>query len=165
MDSGTLFLYFVILLFLVYKLYYSLTRYLQKGVLTLDIVRPDTKDTNLPVMVYFHGGNNQASNSRLWIGEKFAQDAKAVYVSVAYRLGGMGFNNLPAMVEKMGTGNLGFMDQAEALSWIKKNIKGFGGDAKNVTVSGFSAGGRDVMAMLISPVFKNKFQWSIHVYW
>lgn len=47
------------------------------------------------------------------------------------------------------------------LDWVRENIKEFGGDAKNITVSGFSASGRDVMAMLISPVFKNKFDKAI----
>lgn len=132
----------------------------QEGVLTLDIVRPDTNEKNLPVMVYFHGGNNQTSNSHLMEGNKLAQEGNIVYVSVQYRLGLLGFNNLPAVAEgndKEKSGNFGFIDQAAALDWVKANIKDFGGDAKNITVSGFSAGGRDVMAMLISPVFKGKF--------
>ena len=132
----------------------------QEGVLTLDIVRPDTHEKNLPVMVYFHGGNNQTSNSHLMEGNKLAQEGNMVYVSVQYRLGLLGFNNLPALADgndKEKSGNFGFIDQAAALDWVKDNIKSFGGDAKNITVSGFSAGGRDVMAMLISPVFKGKF--------
>lgn len=132
----------------------------EEGVLTLDIVRPDTNEKNLPVMVYIHGGNNQASNSHLMEGNKLAQEANIVYVSVQYRLGLMGFNNLPAIADgnsKEKSGNFGFVDQATALDWVKDNIKAFGGNPKNVTVSGFSAGGRDVMAMLISPVFKDKF--------
>lgn len=87
-----------------------------------------------------------------------------VYVSVQYRLGLFGFNNLPALADgnkKEQSGNFGFLDQAAALDWVRENIKEFGGDAKNITVSGFSAGGRDVMAMLISPVFKNKFDKAI----
>ena len=40
----------------------------QEGMLTLDIVRPDTQEKNLPVLVYIHGGNNQASNSHLTEG-------------------------------------------------------------------------------------------------
>lgn len=132
----------------------------EEGVLTLDIVRPDTSEKNLPVMVYFHGGNNQASNSHLMEGNKLAQKGNMVYVSVQYRLGLLGFNNLPALADgndKEKSGNFGFIDQASALDWVHENIKSFGGDAKNITVSGFSAGGRDVMAMLISPVFKDKF--------
>ena len=136
----------------------------QEGVLTLDIYRPDTKEENLPVLVFIHGGNNQTSNSRLWMGDKFAKEANAVYVSVQYRLGLLGFNNLPALANGNAlndSGNYGLIDQAAALDWIKANIGRFGGDAGNITVSGFSAGGRDVMAMLISPLFKDKFDKAI----
>lgn len=136
----------------------------QEGVLTLDVYRPDTGEKNLPVLVFIHGGNNQTSNSRLWMGEKFAKEANAVYVSVQYRLGLLGFNNLPALANSNAlndSGNYGLIDQAYALEWIKKNIDKFGGDANNITISGFSAGGRDVMAMLISPLFKDKFDKAI----
>ena len=136
----------------------------QEGVLTLDVYRPDSVEKNLPVLVFIHGGNNQTSNSRLWMGEKFAKEANAVYVSVQYRLGLLGFNNLPALANSNAlndSGNYGLIDQAYALEWIKKNIDKFGGDANNITVSGFSAGGRDVMAMLISPLFKDKFDKAI----
>lgn len=136
----------------------------KEGILTLDIYRPDTKERNLPVIVFVHGGNNQTSNSRLWIGDKFAAEANAVYVSVQYRLGVLGFNNLSALHsgDKLAdSGNYGLLDQAFALDWIKRNIAGFGGNPHNITVSGFSAGGRDVMAMLISPVFKDKFNKAI----
>ena len=136
----------------------------QEGVLTLDVYRPDSVEKNLPVLVFIHGGNNQTSNSRLWMGEKFAKEANAVYVSVQYRLGLLGFNNLPALANGNAlndSGNYGLIDQAYALKWIKKNIDKFGGDANNITVSGFSAGGRDVMAMLISPLFKDKFDKAI----
>lgn len=136
----------------------------QEGVLTLDVYRPDNAEKNLPVLVFIHGGNNQTSNSRLWMGEKFAKEANAVYVSVQYRLGLLGFNNLPALANGNAlkdSGNYGLIDQAYALEWIKKNIDKFGGDANNITVSGFSAGGRDVMAMLISPLFKDKFNKAI----
>ena len=116
----------------------------QEGVLTLDVYRPDSVEKNLPVLVFIHGGNNQTSNSRLWMGEKFAKEANAVYVSVQYRLGLLGFNNLPALqtVTRVNdSGNYGLIDQAYALEWIKKNIDKFGGDANNITVSGFSAAG------------------------
>ena len=35
----------------------------QEGMLTLDIVRPDTQEKNLPVLVYIHGGNNQPATA------------------------------------------------------------------------------------------------------
>ncbi len=136
----------------------------EEGILTLDIYRPDTEERDLPVLVFSHGGNNQYSSSRMWIGDKFAGEADAVYVSAQYRLGVLGFNNLPALGQ--GTpyeksGNYGLLDQAAALDLVKKTIKNFGGDPQNITVSGFSAGGRDVMAMLISPLFRGKFDKAI----
>ncbi len=82
----------------------------KEGVLTLDIVRPDTDDKDLPVMVFIHGGNNQTSNSHLWEGNQFAQQANVVYVSVQYRLGLLGFINLPALQRGNGyeeSGNYG----------------------------------------------------------
>ena len=132
----------------------------EEGVLTLDIVRPDTEEKKLPVLVFLHGGNNQTSNSQLLKGNMLAKETNAVYVSIQYRLGVLGFNNLPALqqgnkLEK--SGNYGLLDQAAALDWVKKNIKHFGGDPDNITVSGFSAGGRDVLAMLIASNFKDKF--------
>ncbi|MDO4179236.1 MAG: carboxylesterase family protein [Phascolarctobacterium sp.] len=136
----------------------------EEGALVLDITRPNTDAKNLPVLVFIHGGNNQTSNSRLWMGQKFAEEANVVYVSIQYRLGVFGWNNLPAIAQGNKweeSGNLGFADQYMALSWVRDNIKAFGGNPDNVTVSGFSAGGRDVMAMLISPEFKGKFQKAI----
>lgn len=136
----------------------------EENVLTLDIYRPDTDEKNLPVLVFYHGGNNQTSSSRMLMSDKFAGRANAVCVSVQYRLGVLGFNNLDALHngnKKNDSGNYGFLDQAASLDWLHKNIRAFGGDPDNITVSGFSAGGRDVMAMLISPVFRGKFDKAI----
>ena len=136
----------------------------EEGALILDITRPNTDEKNLPVLVFLHGGNNQTSHSRLWMGQKFAQEANAVYVSLQYRLGLLGWNNLPAITQGgkwEKSGNFGLADQELALTWVKNNIKAFGGNPNNITVSGFSAGGRDVMAMLISPEFKGKFNKAI----
>lgn len=132
--------------------------------LNLDIYRPNTSDTNLPVMFYIHGGNNQSGTSEEINPQKFAINANVIVVSVNYRLGLLGFNNLPAL--KTGnklenSGNYTLLDIAKALDWVKENISNFGGNSNNVTLSGFSAGGRDVMAILISPMFDGKFQKAI----
>jgi para-nitrobenzyl esterase len=132
--------------------------------LNLDIYRPNSNDTNLPVLVYIHGGNNQTGSSSSDNFQQFASNAKVIVVSLNYRLGLLGFNNLPAL--RTGnphedSGNFTLLDIAKSLDWIKANIACFGGNSKNITVSGFSAGGRDVMAMLISPLFAGKFQKAI----
>jgi len=132
--------------------------------LNLDVYRPDTKQTGLPVLVYIHGGNNQTGSNTEINPNKLAVKANCVVISINYRLDLLGFNPLPAL--KTGkpledSGNYALLDMAKSLDWIKENAKAFGGNPDNITVSGFSAGGRDVMAMLISPVFKGKFQKAI----
>ncbi|ULT58738.1 carboxylesterase family protein [Neobacillus drentensis] len=132
--------------------------------LNLDIYRPNTNKKNLPVVVYVHGGNNQTGSSEEITGDALVNDLDAIFVSVNYRLGPLGFNPLPALNtgDKLGdSGNYALLDIAKSLDWVKENIKSFGGDSSNITISGFSAGGRDVMAMLASPIFKGKFQKAI----
>ena len=131
--------------------------------LNLNIYRPNTDET-LPVLFYVHGGNNQTGKADEFNPTQLALATKSVVVTVNYRLGVLGFNPLKAIKTSdplQASGNFGLLDQSAALDWIKQNISQFGGDSNNITVSGFSAGGRDVMAMLISPVFKDKFQHAI----
>jgi len=116
----------------------------------------------LPVMVYIHGGNNQTGHSREVVGDEIVIKDDCVYISLNYRLGIFGFNALPALHTKAGsTGNYALLDMAKALDWIKENAETFGGNPNNIIITGFSAGGRDVMAMLISPLFANKFRKAI----
>ena len=135
-----------------------------EGALNLDVVRPDTTEAGLPVIVFLHGGNNQTGHAQEIKGNTFVKDVNAVYVSVNYRLGVLGFNPLEAL--KTGTeleqsGNFTLLDIAAALDWVQANIEVFGGDKNNVTLAGFSAGGRDVMATLISPLFEGKYHKAI----
>lgn len=132
--------------------------------LNLDVVRPDTKETELPVVVFLHGGNNQTGHAQEIKGNTFANDLNVVYVSVNYRLGALGFNPLEALKKGTGeenSGNYALLDIAAALDWVEENIETFGGNADNVTLTGFSAGGRDVMATLISPLFEGKYDKAI----
>lgn len=129
--------------------------------LTLDIYTTE-ESSKAPVIVYVHGGNNQTGSSFEIPGNDMVKKDGVVYVSVNYRLGLLGFNNLPALLDdENNTGNFAMLDLAKSLQWIRDNIENFGGDSKNVTVTGFSAGGRDVMAMLISPTFKGLFDKAI----
>ncbi len=125
--------------------------------LNLDIyTKSDAKD--LPVFVFLHGGNNQTGSSMDLKGNDMVIKDDCIVVSINHRLGLMGFNCLPALQkDENSTGNYGLLDIALALQWVRDNISSFGGDANNVTVSGFSAGGRNVMALLVSPVFKGLF--------
>lgn len=115
-----------------------------------------------PVLVFIHGGNNQNGTSLELSGTELVSDGSMVFVSLEYRLGLPGFFTLPVFAkEKSYSGNFTLQDFARALDWIHENIEAFGGDPDNITLSGFSAGGRDVMAALISPLFRGKFQRAI----
>lgn len=136
----------------------------QEDCLNLNIYRPTESSTPLPVLVYIHGGNNQLGSSTEFAPAFIAEKYNAVIVTVNYRLGALGFNPLKALNDGNpldDSGNYSLLDIKQSLAWIKDNIPAFGGDSNNITVSGFSAGGRDVMAMLISPYFKNTFNKAI----
>lgn len=128
--------------------------------LNLDIYTKSNSE-NLPVIVYIHGGNNQTGSSFEIPGTDLVKEQDVVYVSVNYRLGLLGFNCLPAVLDENESGNFGLMDIKKSLEWVKANIQEFGGDPNNITISGFSAGGRDVMTTLISPEFEGLYEKAI----
>jgi para-nitrobenzyl esterase len=80
---------------------------------------------------------------------------------VNYRLGLLGFFAHPALTAAAKPdepiGNYGLMDQIAALQWVQDNIAGFGGDPKNVTVFGESAGGASTIYLLAQPKAKGLF--------
>jgi para-nitrobenzyl esterase len=132
--------------------------------LNLTIYRPDTAADNLPVLFYIHGGNNQTGASTDMEAAEFVVKTDSLVVSVNHRLDVLGFFNLPAL--RTGdpledSGNYALLDFSKALDWTAANISAFGGDPGNITIAGFSAGGRDVLAILTSPIFAGKFRQAI----
>jgi para-nitrobenzyl esterase len=95
----------------------------------------------------------------MYDGAKIAQQG-VVYVSINYRLGLLGFLAHPALSAESPqrlSGNYGLLDQIEALRWVRDNIAAFGGDPKQVTIAGESAGGLSVIALLASPLARGLF--------
>jgi para-nitrobenzyl esterase len=119
----------------------------------------------LPVMVWIHGGGfvNGGSSPAVYDGSQFARRG-IVFVSFNYRLGRFGFFAHPALSKETPDGplgNYGYLDQIAALQWVQRNIAAFGGDSKNVTLFGESAGGGSVNTLMISPLAKGLFQKAI----
>lgn len=115
----------------------------------------------LPVMVFIHGGSLRAGAAGvpLYDGSKLAQRG-AVIVTINYRLGRLGFFAHPALTAENKDGllaNYGLMDQIAALQWVQRNIVSFGGDPKNVTIFGESAGAVSVQALMASPEAEGLF--------
>ena len=110
-----------------------------------------------PVMVWLHGGAHVYGAGWIYDGSNFARDG-VVLVAINYRLGPLGYFAHPALTKSAkpgeAVGNYGLMDQIAALEWVQRNIKAFGGDPKNVTVFGESAGGMSTLALLATPKAK-----------
>ena len=107
-----------------------------------------------PVFVWVHGGGftGGRSSDPMSDGTHFAQEG-VVVVTVAYRLGVLGFLDLePALGPSYaGSGNNGLRDVMAALAWVKTNIASFGGDPARVTVGGESAGAKLVGLLMGVP--------------
>jgi para-nitrobenzyl esterase len=118
--------------------------------LFLNVWRPEGE--NHPVMVFIHGGafTIGAGTWGIYDGDLLAQEG-VVVVTLNYRLGPLGFLAMPAHVTDGVAGNQGILDQLAALEWVQANIQHFGGDPKNVTVFGESAGGMSVCTLIASP--------------
>ena len=129
--------------------------------LYLDIYRPRECGTKLPVYFWIHGGGNFQGQASIYWSSLLAMKLNAVVVVIQYRLGPFGFLTHPALnsegtdIEK--SGNFGTLDQIKALQWVQKNITSFSGDPNNVTIAGESAGGFDVLNLMISPLGKGLF--------
>jgi para-nitrobenzyl esterase len=135
--------------------------------LYLNVWRPATAKANakLPVMVWIYGGaflfgsgSNPTSS-----GVQFAKDG-VILVTFNYRVGRLGFFAFPGLSREHPQelkGNYAYTDQLEALKWVQRNIAAFGGDPKNVTIFGESAGGASVHALVSSPLSPGLFQKAI----
>ena len=130
--------------------------------LFLNVWRPaTTKSRKLPVMVWIHGGGFiQGSGSHpLYEGTALARRG-VVVVTLNYRLGALGYLAHPALTKEQANGSLGnygTLDQIAALRWVQRNIANLGGDPKNVTLFGDSAGGGVVTMLMTSPLTRGLF--------
>jgi para-nitrobenzyl esterase len=125
--------------------------------LYLNVWRPDSGEENLPVMVFFHGGSNVSGYTAdpMYDGAALAKAANAVVVTANFRLGILGFFNLPQV--KTGdpandSGNYAILDSIKALQFVRNNARAFGGNPENVTIMGESAGAFNVLALQTSPL-------------
>jgi para-nitrobenzyl esterase len=127
--------------------------------LDLNVYAPQGSRADTPVVVWIHGGGFSGGAGQDTNPRKFVQQTGAIVVTVNYRLGPLGYLNLPQLRAENanGAGNYGLLDQQTALRWVRSNIGRFGGDAGNVTIAGQSAGGSSVCDQLASPTAKGLF--------
>lgn len=126
--------------------------------LTATIWAPLPLDRPRPVLVWLHGGALCSGGAHPWYeGAKLARDNDIVVVAPNYRLGALGFLCRAGLVE----GNMGFLDQLRALEWVHENASCFGGDPRQMTLMGQSAGAASIACMLALPKARQLFQRAI----
>ena len=134
--------------------------------LYLNVWTPSLKPTQpAPVMVFIHGGSfiTGSGSQAQYDGANLANRG-VVVVTLNYRLGILGFlahPDLSAESPRHTSGNYGLLDQMAALRWVRQNIASFGGDARNVTVFGESAGASSIGYLLVAPDAKDLFDKAI----
>eukprot|EP01112_Ceratiomyxa_fruticulosa_P015136 TRINITY_DN441_c0_g1_i1.p1 TRINITY_DN441_c0_g1~~TRINITY_DN441_c0_g1_i1.p1 ORF type:complete len:539 (-),score=129.61 TRINITY_DN441_c0_g1_i1:87-1703(-) len=124
--------------------------------LYLNIYAPlEQGDGLLPVYVFFPGGNYVQSGptTLLLEGQFFSNVSGMIIVTVAYRLGVLGFLSTS---DGVFNGSYALYDQWAALDWVQNNIRAFGGNNQQVTIAGQSAGAISNWVHLVSPAIKNK---------
>jgi para-nitrobenzyl esterase len=138
---------------------------LNEDCLYLNVYTPhDGGRAKRPVLVWIHGGGFTGGAGQDTDPRKYVDATGAVFVTLNYRLGALGFLNLPQLrTEGDGAGAFGLLDQQAALRWVRENIDRFGGDARNVTIAGQSAGGSSVCNQLSSPSARKLFDRAIIV--
>src|ERR1700729_19858 len=117
-----------------------------------------TPHSKLPVFFWIHGGALVTGTGADYDPSVMVAENNIIVVTINYRLGALGWlvepgllARTPSFFQNVGdAGNYGLMDQQFALQWVQRNIAGFGGDARKVTVGGESAGGLSVSSNLAS---------------
>ncbi|GAB3930433.1 carboxylesterase/lipase family protein [Larkinella terrae] len=118
-----------------------------------------------PVFVYIYGGGFRSGGAgcAIYDGEAMAKKG-VVFVTINYRVGVFGFLAHPELSKESGykaSGNYALLDMIAALKWVQKNAAAFGGDPKNVTIAGQSAGAFAVNFLAASPLAKGLFHRAI----
>jgi len=136
--------------------------------LFLNIWKPAgiSQGAKLPVMVWIYGGGfvfGSGNQGPDFTGSSFTSRG-VILVTFNYRVGRLGFFAFPALSQEHpeeAKGNYAYMDEMAALKWVRENIAAFGGNPKNVTIFGESAGGVSVQSLLTIPSAKGLFQKAI----
>uniref|UniRef100_A0A1L8DM61 Carboxylic ester hydrolase n=1 Tax=Nyssomyia neivai TaxID=330878 RepID=A0A1L8DM61_9DIPT len=115
----------------------------------------------VPVMIYVHGGAFMRGSSTIdMYGPDFLLQKDIILFTFNYRLGAFGFLSIDDRSVEI-PGNAGLKDQSMAIRWCKENAEFFGGNPKNITLFGESAGGCSVHYHMVSSQSRELFHRAI----
>ena len=141
-----------------------LTTSTAENCLNLNVYTPRLEQARraLPVMVWIPGGGFTGGAGSIYDGAVLAARGNAIVVTINYRLNAFGFLALPSLDGgRQSSGDYGLMDQQEAMRWVRGNARAFGGNPRNVTIFGESAGGASVCMNMASPTARGLFEHAI----
>merc|ERR1712168_993156 len=110
--------------------------------------------TDLAVMFWIFGEDVLVGGfkgnflDKLYDGQEIADRGDVIVVTLAYRVGTLGFLSTG---DASLPGNYGLWDQQAAIAWVHRNIRNFGGNPDNITIFGQSAGGASVSFQTLTP--------------
>lgn len=115
-----------------------------------------SSSNDIAVIVYIHGGAFQvgAGDDSMY-GPHLILNECVIFVTLNYRLGVFGF--LPLALDEY-SGNMGLKDQQLALEWINNHISAFGGNPKQITLMGESAGAASVAFQRLNSKSRSLFK-------
>ncbi|KAF9090699.1 hypothetical protein BGX29_011338 [Mortierella sp. GBA35] len=138
----------------------------------------------IPVMTWVHGGayRHGANCIPLYDARNFVQHSvelnqPVIVVAINYRLAAFGFlaskelqedmdeyvrnSPTPVSLYDQSIGNWGLQDQKLAFEWVRENISAFGGNSRNVTAWGESAGSLSLHYHMLIPAHRGLFDHAI----
>ncbi|XP_075982676.1 juvenile hormone esterase-like [Anticarsia gemmatalis] len=114
------------------------------------------KKPGLPIYVFIHGGGFQqgSGNSDLY-GPEYLVSKGIIVITFNYRIGVFGFLSLsnPKIPD-----NAGLRDMVTLLRWVQRNARAFGGNPRDVTIGGQSAGASCAHLLALSNATKGLFK-------
>ncbi|MBP8297656.1 MAG: carboxylesterase family protein, partial [Burkholderiales bacterium] len=144
----------------------SFPKGMSEDCLYLNVFAPGkARAKRMPVMVWIHGGSFRWGSAMdpAFDGAALTREG-VVLVAINYRLDRFGRFAHPALAASQidePRGNYALMDQVAALQWVQRNIDQFGGDPRNVTIFGCSAGGVSVDFLMSAPSAQGLFSKAI----
>uniref|UniRef100_A0A914Y889 Carboxylesterase type B domain-containing protein n=1 Tax=Panagrolaimus superbus TaxID=310955 RepID=A0A914Y889_9BILA len=132
--------------------------------LFMNIIKPAASSPNskgYPIMLWIHGGGFLAGSAADYpynaTADRIVENG-VIFISINYRQGAFGFFSTS---DSKAPGNYGLWDQVQALKFIKKVIKKFNGNPKNVTIFGQSSGAISASLLSLSPATNGLFHRTI----
>ncbi|KAG9061187.1 hypothetical protein KI688_007525 [Linnemannia hyalina] len=138
----------------------------------------------VPVMTWIHGGALRTGanyvhlyDARNLVEHSIKLNQPVIVVAVNYRLAAFGFiaskelqqdmehyastSSTPVSLYDQSVGNWGLQDQKLAFEWVRENIAALGGNNRNVTAWGESAGSLSLHYHMLIPAHKGLFDHAI----